>query len=110
MAAIVGSLIFVGLQVKQEQAIALSEINLSLLASQFDLNNSISDHADICARGNAGETLDESEIIIFDGLLENMAFLHRTEWRQYRRFDQARYMQVPVADFALHLHRNPGAR
>jgi hypothetical protein len=29
--------------------------------------------ADIWARGNAGETLDESEIIIFDGLLENMA-------------------------------------
>ena len=29
MTAIVGSLIFVGLQIRQEQAIALSEINLS---------------------------------------------------------------------------------
>lgn len=31
VATIVGSLIFVGLQIRQEQDIALSEINLSLL-------------------------------------------------------------------------------
>ena len=109
-AAIVGSLIFVGLQIKQEQAIALSEINLSLLASQIELNNSISDHADIWARGNAGETLEESERIIFDGLLENMAFLSRTEWRQYGSFNQTRHLRVAIADFALHLYQNPGAR
>ena len=109
-AAIVGSLIFVGLQIKQEQAIALSEINLSLLASQIDLNNSIGDHADIWVRGNAGEALEEPERIIFDGLLKNMAYLARTDWRQYGRFNQTRHMQVAIADFALHLYQNPGAR
>ena len=108
--AIVGSLIFVGLQIKQEQAIAVSEINLSLLASQIELNNSIGDHADIWTRGNAGEALEEPERIIFDSLLENMAFLSRTEWRQYGSFNQTRYMRVAIADFALHLYQNPGAR
>ena len=108
--AIVGSLIFVGLQIKQEHAIALSEINLSVLASHIELNNSINDHADIWVRGNAGETLEESERIIFDGLLESMAFLLRTEWRQYGSFYETRHMQVPIADFALHLYQNPGAR
>ena len=61
MAAIVGSLIFVGLQIRQEQVIALSELNLSLLASQIELNNSISDNADIWVRGNAGEELSQAE-------------------------------------------------
>ena len=109
-AAIVGSLIFVGLQIKQEQDIALSEINLSLLASQIELNNSIGDHADIWVRGNAGDTLEESERIIFDGLLESSAFFSRTEWRQYGSFNQTLHMQVPIADFAIHLYQNPGAR
>lgn len=109
-AAIVGSLIFVGLQIRQEQAIALSEINLSILASQIELNNSISGYADIWARGNAGETLEESERIIFEGLLANMAFLARTEWRQYGSFNLTRGLQVAIADFALHLYQNPGAR
>ena len=109
-AAIVGSLIFVGLQIRQEQAIALSEINLSILASQIELNNSISDHADIWVKGNAGDTLEASERIIFEGLLENTAFLARTEWRQYGSFNLTRGLQVAIADFALYLYQNPGAR
>ena len=77
MAAIVGSLIFVGLQIRQEQVIALSELNLSLLASQIELNNSISDNADIWVRGNAGEELSQAERIIYESLSDNMAYLQR---------------------------------
>ena len=110
MTAIVASLIFVGLQIRQEQVIALSEINLSLLDSQIEFNNSINDNADIWVRGNAGEDLDQAERIIFEGLLDNMAYLQRTEWRQYGAFDEDIFTRVPVADFAVHLHRNPGAR
>ena len=110
MAAIVGSLIFVGLQIRQEQVIALGQINLSLLASQIDFNNSINDNADIWVRGNAGDELDQVERIVYEGLLETMAYLHRTERRQYGAFNEERKLQVSVADFALYLHQNPGAR
>ena len=110
MTAIVGSLIFVGLQIRQEQVIALSEINLSLLASQIAFNNSISDNADIWLRGNASEELEPAERIIYEGLLENMAYLQRTEWRQYGAFNKDFSTKIPVADFAVHLHQNPGAR
>ena len=54
--AIVGSLIFVGLQIKQEQEIALAEINLSLLASGIELNIAIGENAEVWAIGNAGKT------------------------------------------------------
>ena len=108
--AIVGSLIFVGLQIRQEQVIALSEINFSALSSQIEFDNSINDNIETWVRGNAGEDLDQAEQIIFEGLVENMAYLHRSQWRQYRAFGADRELRVPVADFALYLYKNPGAR
>ena len=51
MTAIVGSLTFVGLQIRQEQVIALSEINLSALSSSIEINNSINDNIDARQRG-----------------------------------------------------------
>jgi hypothetical protein len=51
---IVGSSILVGLKIKQEQEVAPSGNNLSLLASQIDLTNAINQYGDIWRRGNAG--------------------------------------------------------
>ena len=108
--AIVGSLIFVGLQIKQEQEIALAEINLSLLASGIELNIAIGENAEVWAIGNAGEDLTRAERILYDNLLESMSFSYRTERRQYLQFDQPRAAKVPIAQFAVFLHRNPGGR
>ncbi len=58
IAAIVASLIFVGLQLKQSQDIALSA---SILASRVETNSSISDHSDVWAKGNSGADLDGGE-------------------------------------------------
>ena len=64
IAAIVASLIFVGLQLRQSQDIALSELGASRHASRIELNNAISDHADIWARGNAGDELDHADSVV----------------------------------------------
>ncbi len=61
IAAIVASLIFVGLQLKQSQDIALSELSASILASRVETNSSISDHSDVWAKGNSGADLDGGE-------------------------------------------------
>ena len=108
--AIVGSLIFVGLQIKQEQDIALAEINLSLLNSGIELNIAIGESAEVWAKGNAGEELTRAERILYEKLLESVDYLTRTDRRQYLRFDQQWPAQVPIAEFAYFLHRNPGAR
>ena len=108
--AIVGSLIFVGLQIKQEQEIALAEINLSLLGSEIELNIAIGENAEVWAKGNAGEDLTRAERILYDYLLESMSFSFRTSRRQYLQFEQERNARVPIAQFALFLHSNPGAR
>ena len=103
-------MIFVGLQIKQGQEIALAEINLSLLASSIELNIAIGENAEVWAKGNAGEDLTRAESILYDHLLESMSFSYRTERRQYLQFDQQRGARVPIAQFAHFLHSNPGAR
>ena len=108
--AIVGSLIFVGLQIKQEQEIALAEINLSLLASEIELNIAIGENAEVWAKGNAGENLTRAERILYDRLLESLSYSYRTSRRQYLQFEQQRAAKVTLAQFAFFLHRNPGAR
>lgn len=108
--AIVGSLIFVGWQIKQEQDIALAEINLALLSSEIEINIAIGENAEVWAKGNAGEELTRAEQILYENLLESVSYHARTDRRQYLQFDQKRMAQVRIAEFAYFLHRNPGAR
>jgi predicted permease len=55
IAAIVASLIFVGLQLQQEQQIAVTETFGDLSQSVVDLNLEIGNHMDIWQRGLNGE-------------------------------------------------------
>ncbi len=71
IAAIVGSLIFVGLQIAQTQKIAFAETDLSLLSSKIEITNGINDYADIWVRGSSGDDLDPAEAAIFSNLVVN---------------------------------------
>ncbi len=108
--AIVASLIFVGLQLRQSQDIALSELSASRHASRVELDNAISDHADIWARGNAGDELDYADSVIYRRLIHSMHWASWESWRQNLRFGQTTPTALNVADFASFLYQNPGAR
>ncbi len=110
IAAIVASLIFVGLQLRQSQDIALSELSASRHASRVELNNAITHHADIRARGNAGDELDNADSVIFRSLIHSMHWASWESWRQNMRFSQTTPTALNVADFASFLYQNPGAR
>ena len=108
--AVVGSLLFVGLQLKQSQDIALSELRLSLLSAEVELSGSISDHADVWRKGLAGEGLEKTEEVLFKTLFQNYAGLAWTEQWQYEQFEQYGAQRVSVSLFAQFLDANPGAR
>jgi len=110
IAAIVASLIFVGLQLRQSQDIALSELGASLHASRIELDNAISGHADIWARGNAGDELDRADTVVYRRLIHSTHWSYWQIWRQNFRFGQTTPNAIAVADFASFLYRNPGAR
>ena len=110
IAAIVASLYFVAVQLKVSQDIAQSEVAAAHNAALVELNNGINDHAGIWAKGNAGRDLDETELVIFRGLLEGIEEYHRLEWRHEIRFDQGDSLTSETEGFAIFLHNNPGAR
>ena len=106
--AIVASLIFVGLQLRQDRQAAFSEIRQSSASIFADIQIAIAEHADTLAKANSGEQLSESEEI---ALMALVFALHRqvvTDIFEGRR--QGGTEEAAVVVFALWLHRNPGAR
>ena len=108
--AVVASLVFVGLQLKQASDIAQNEVSLGIYTASIEINNNISEHADVWIRGSRGDELNETEAFIFSGLMQNLnnqAFFGRS------MRDQLGENQRPPAEvhnFARMLHENPGAR
>ncbi len=88
IAAIVASLIFVGLQLKQSQDIALNELSASILASRVETNSSISDHSDVWAKGNSGADLDGGETAGYWQMLHSVYWRHLIGWDNRLRFGE----------------------
>ena len=70
--AIVASLIFVGLQLKQSQEIAIAETFLSILSSEIEATTGINENADIWAKANSGAELSAAEYVIFSNIVSTL--------------------------------------
>lgn len=72
--AIVASLVFVGLRLRQSQEIALADLKASFASASIEIASLIADNSEVWAKGIAGEVLDESD----DSVVHSFAaFLHR---------------------------------
>ena len=108
--AIVASLVFVGLQLKQSQDVVLSELDVAINALDIELTATIGDHADIWFRGNAGAELDGSELAYYSRLIANVRLRFQSSYRRNMRFGREDVAKANVASFAVFLHMNPGAK
>lgn len=109
IAAIVASLIFVGVELRQSREIAMNEIGFVALASYFDTRDTENDHAEVWTKGNLGEELDRYEMAIYRNLVRNTH--SRSAW--HYRFDQrlgGEDSVVTVVSLAGYLHKHPNAR
>lgn len=110
LVAIVASLVFVGLQLRQTQDIGLAEGYSMAISNWTEVASEITENVDIWRRGVAGQDLDENEATIFANLVTQvnhtsiLGFLHS---QQVAGMDQAKLF---AQDFAGFLYRNPGAR
>lgn len=107
--AILASLIFVGLQMRQEQELFASENAISRLETLIDLNNAIIENSEVWALGNRGETLTDAEFIRYERVLNiynEVTFMSFVS-------GQARGTMtggiVGIFQFASFLQKNPGA-
>ena len=108
IAAIVGSLIFVGLQMRQTQSIALNDMSYNRIFSGIDANSTKFEYAELWVRGNANEDLDRAEAMIYKELIReswNRAFFNN---QTAVRLGGASNMSIH--DYAYFLYKNPGAR
>jgi hypothetical protein len=110
IAAIVASLIFVGLQMKQAQEIANADRRIMLVANGIEMNNAINENADIWARGLSGQELSTTEAVIFDNLLENFDSFVFFNWRAAQDTGGGTGATENIAHFSVFLYENPGAR
>jgi len=115
--AIVASLIFVGLQLRQTQQqleqdekVARTEMSSSFVANVIESDNAIIQNMDIWLRGNAGEELSAAEQEI------HALLVHMANERAYysvlglRRLESDEIADLDAAEFAAFLYENPGAR
>jgi hypothetical protein len=110
VAAIVASLIFVGLELQQSRQIAMSEGALANAANELERYNAISNNADIWIRGNLGQELNEHEKLVFRNLVQTIQVTEFMEYIRLRRVGADDIAETLTADFAVFLFENPGAR
>lgn len=108
IAAIVASLIFVGLELRQQQQMAVNESAYNVVENSREVRAALIEHADIWVRGNAGEELDRTEAAIYEELIRML--WARAFWSAITREAVGDDQNVAVHDFAAFLHQNPGAR
>ena len=106
--AIVASLVFVGLQLRQEQRIGQSQIGQADEASSTLLDLAIAENADIWLKSNNGEPLTKRDDLIMNRLVGAMYRRARIEAVMRRTLGQSGFS--PIVDFAVDLYENPGAR
>ncbi|MFT5501026.1 MAG: hypothetical protein ACI88G_001159 [Woeseiaceae bacterium] len=110
IAAIVASLVFVGLQMRQSQSIAMSDGNLANASNKIERNIAIVENSEVWVRGNTGQKLDENDSVVFRYLVQTYVDTAFFEIVRLRRLGEDEIADSLVADFSVFLFENPGAR
>ena len=108
VAAIVASLIFVGLQLKQERDLAIAEATISSFTHIQELRGQRIENIEIWTSGNAGLKLDPDQKAVYRELIVSA---HQSAFMTWSALDRAGLGNVEFAlrDFAGFLYRHPGA-
>ena len=109
--SVVVSLIFVGLQLRQTQKIAIAEMDWNNMIAEMESRSAIYDFPDIWAKGNAGDALNPSEAVIYTTLIRDfnsLQFYRVNNFWELTGDESA--LAVVISDTSGFLFENPGAR
>lgn len=111
LVAVVGSLIFVGLQLKQAEDIALAEAVESTATRGIELRALIASHTDTWQKACRGQELNKSEKLIAANIYFSYLQSNFNTWVRYETTGiggiNSRYL---IDAYAANLHRYPGFR
>ena len=106
--AVVASLVFVGMQLEQEEQVALAQVSQADEASSTQIDLAIVEHAEIWLKSNRGDSLSDAEQLIMNRLVSAQYRRARLETGMRRALGQT--LDHSIVDFAIELYENPGAR
>jgi hypothetical protein len=109
IAAIVSSLVFVGMQMEQSQRLAWADSVLTMGANLVEEGTLQAEHIDVWSKGNKGEELTASEYEIYKILFTNRQSAQFYSWIAMERLG-TQYEGVASQVLARFLYQNPGAR
>ena len=108
--AVVLSLVFVGLQMRQTNDVAYMELDTAMVGIMAESADLITTNADVWVKGNAGDDLSPAESAIYYELIAVI----NTRWvvaeSQASRLGRTDIADLIRRDWAAFLHQNPGAR
>ena len=110
IAAIVASLVFVGLQIRQSDQMARAEIQAAFGMMSIELAALINDHSDVWVQGNAQEVMSDADAAVFENLV---IALNDSTWSNFQQTLQIEGEESAITflhDFSLFLYHHPGAR
>ena len=110
IAAIVASLVFVGLQLRQSDQIASAEREATYGMMSIELAALISDHSDVWVRGDAQEELSDADAVVFERLVVAVNDQNYSAYRQLRQMTGEEGTLDFLRGFSIYLYRHPGVR
>jgi hypothetical protein len=111
MAAVVASLVFVGLQIRQSDEIALSELLDNAAARNLELSTLRADHADVWQKACLGDELSSSEKVIASSIYFSYLSNNWNSWVRRKTTGYGLAEPDYLTDaFATNLHRYPGLK
>jgi hypothetical protein len=108
--AIVASLMFVGMQLRQSHLIALAEVEGAIISASIEMTDLMSENSGVWAKGIADEQLDASEEEVFVGIVAALSDRAYSLQSRVRLLGDDEYADWVVHEFAAFLHQRPGAR
>ena len=107
--ALVASLIFVGMQLRQDQEIAEAQIYAQSNQLAIELANLVNQHRDIWLRGVVGEELNAEDEVVFENIYVAILFNYGGVWQRANRLS-TRSPDSVARQFAYLIFAHPGLR
>jgi hypothetical protein len=109
MAAIIGSLIFVGLQVRQDQNIAIADTYGTVSDSSLQLAELVKGQGDLWRRGLDGAELSQDEQIEFNTIATSVESWFLMQWYRSRMLGVSN-PQTDLRDYSYAVYQHVGLR
>jgi hypothetical protein len=108
--AVVASLVFVGLEIRQSARAAFEESIVNDYSTMIAVEEIVVDNADVWLRGCQGEDLAPTEQLQFTHMYHLYEFMHFMRWLRGTQGVNAADTNMTLDNMAWNLHRSVGLR